>query len=371
MIVRPFLTLAKPVASMTSFAAGTELPSAGLPPAMLSKPDLTRLYMSASCPELKAESVVSTDDEEDATNDVVAEMFAPPEEAIDEEEDGPFSMDVPAAKEEEEREEDMVEFRVEIDATADGELLPARPLSADLPAETAPIDSPPGSSSTSSESIPSSASSSDLSARRKLQWNFKGLTLWLELEEFDSDLTRAAEDLSSLRSSPHIPRPHATAIYGMEHLSVDEARRRLGRVREVLVPHTGDGTWPPFARPTGITSDVAVCGRPGQVCSIAWSELTLASDAAHESALDALYELFYDDDEDDEVVVARDRPWKPHNSLAYDNPETNALSLLDAAAYASANPTLLGRERRVEAISLWSTEGKMEDWACIDRVRFW
>ena len=125
------------------------------------------------------------------------------------------------------------------------------------------------------------------------------------------------------------------------------------------------GTWPSFARPTGVTSDIAVCGRPGQVCSIAWSELTLASGPGHEEALDRLYRLLYGEE------FRRDSPWKPHNSIAYDNPETNALSLLDMVVYASENPSLLGRERRVEAISLWSTEGKMEDWFCIDRFRFW
>ena len=108
---------------------------------------------------------------------------------------------------------------------------------------------------------------------------------------------------------------------------------------------------------------MAQCGRPGQVCSIAWSELTLATDDLHESALDELYDIFFGP----EGRGKRERPWKPHNSIAYDNPETNSLSLLDTVMYASRNPSLLGKERRVEAISLWSTVGKMEEWICIDR----
>lgn len=145
----------------------------------------------------------------------------------------------------------------------------------------------------------------------------------------------------------------------MEHLSIEEAKARLRRVREVIPQ------WPTFAKPTGVTSDIAVCGKPGQVCSIAWSELTLATNPQHETALDLLYELFYGQD------YHRDRPWKPHNSVAYDNPETNCLSLLDTIMYASQNPSLLGMERRVAAISLWSTVGKMGDWECLERVRFW
>ena len=144
----------------------------------------------------------------------------------------------------------------------------------------------------------------------------------------------------------------------MEHLSIEEARARLRTVKEIIPQ------WPTFAKPTGITSDIAQCGRPGQVCDIAWSELTLATNPQHEAALDLLYELFYG------PVYSRDRPWKPHNSVAYDNPETNCLSLLDTIMYASQNPSLLGMERRVASIALWSTVGKMEDWRCLERVRF-
>ena len=200
---------------------------------------------------------------------------------------------------------------------------------------------------------------SSIESRRKLQWEFKGLTLWLELEEFDNDLTNAISDFSSKHNSPFIPKPHTTAIYGMEHLTIEEAKARLQTFRDRI------NQWPTFAKPTGVTQDIAQVGRPGQVCSIAWSELTLASNDEHENALDNLYELFYGES------YTRERPWKPHNSIAYDNPEDNTLSLLDTVCYASRVPTLLGKERRVEAISLWSTEGKMEDWRCLDRVRFW
>lgn len=198
-----------------------------------------------------------------------------------------------------------------------------------------------------------------IAQRRKLQWKFKGLTIWLELEEFDNDLSKAVSDFSAKHNSPYIPQPHTTAIYGMEHLTVEEAKAKLQSVRK-LIPQ-----WPTFARPTGVTQDIAEDGKPGQVCSIAWSELTLASNPEHEAVLDNLYELFYGKD------FSRDRPWKPHNSIAYDNPEDNTLSLLDTVLYAAQNPTLLHKERRVEAISLWSTWGKMEEWECLDRVRFW
>lgn len=358
-----------------------------LPEAFLPKADLTKLYMMShkSCPELQAESVISSSDEEasiggggclgessyeveDNSNSVEStrSLFGRLE-TFDEDKndtDGPFSMDCL-----QEHSVDVVGKKQELQEEEEEEPSPAR-----IPSMSSP--SPPLQPS----------SSTPLQQRRKLQWEFKGLTLWLELEEFDNDLTRAVEDFSSKHSSPWIPQPHTTAIYGMEHLSHEEASRRLHKVKDVMP----NGMWPSFAKPTGVTSDIAVCGRPGQVCSIAWSELTLASNDEHENALDALYTLFYSNSVEDamdgespprqtsssttnNIVVEmpeRHRPWKPHNSIAYDNPETNTLSLLDTITYMSVNPTLLGCERRVKAISLWSTVGKMEEWSCIDRVEF-
>lgn len=316
----------------------------------MSNPDLTKLYMSSSCPELNAESVVSSSDEEEES----FERFEPLMETHCENEESAFSMDA----EEVLKSNSLVREEAAVDVDT--------PTNNIQEEQVITIDKQSRPELLPSISSLSSSSSLDMSNRRKLQWEFKGLTLWLELEEFDNDITNAVEDFSSRHSSPFIPKSHTTAIYGMEHLSLEDAVRRLRRVKDVMV----DGVWPSFAKPTGVTSDIAVCGRPGQVCSIAWSELTLATNPAHEAALDALYQLFYGESSIPEIPT-RDRPWKPHNSIAYDNPETNALSLLDTVIYASKNPSLLGKERRVEAISLWSTEGKMEDWCCIDRVRFW
>lgn len=279
--------------------------------------------MSASCPELRAESVPSSDSEGDCdAGNAAARSEVPPAESHDGGEAAPSTDDGA------------------LPTTDDGMPPAAEPAAA--------ADEPDGV---------------DRTGRRRLQWEFKGLTLFLELEEFDGDITAAVEDLSRRRSSPWIPRPHATAIYGMEHLAAAEAAARLRGVPRALP----GGAWPPFAPPTGIVCDVAVCGRPGQVCDVAWSELTLATGPRHEAALDALHGLFRGDLPG---APDRERPWKPHCSVAYDNPETNALSLLDTAVYASAHPTLLGRGRRVEAISLWSTVGKMEEWFCLERVKF-
>jgi len=398
-----------------------------LPPAFLSNPDLTKImYISAhkSCPELQAESVISSDEEDngglsdvDGVRDIEKveersrfEVLEVHDENGMNQVDGAFSMDC---------DEDchdvgmisrgttpeLVVEKIDMEEKTTTSAVNIPPICSDCSRSTEQVMSKSAPSRIPSvvasppSSLPSSLptnASPNIANRRKLQWEFKGLTLWLELEEFNSDLTKAVEDFSSKHSSPWIPQPHTTAIYGMEHLSHVEASRRLHKVKDVLV----NGVWPAFAKPTGVTSDIAVCGRPGQVCSIAWSELTLASNDEHEVALDALYSLFYDEDEesldysldtDDSSscndteeegkpslsrpqraveMPTRSRPWTPHNSIAYDNPETNALTLLDTITYMSIHPTLLGCERRVKAISLWNTVGKMEEWKCIDRVKF-
>ena len=59
-----------------------------------------------------------------------------------------------------------------------------------------------------------------------------------------------------------IPQSHMTAIYGMEHLSREEACERLRcQVKDALP----GGKWPKFRAPIGIVQDVAVAGNPGQV----------------------------------------------------------------------------------------------------------
>lgn len=195
-----------------------------------------------------------------------------------------------------------------------------------------------------------------------LSWEFYGLTLWIELEEFDNDITKTISSMAVSHNVEVIPKSHMTAIYGMTHLTVEEAKEKMMLLRSIFP----EG-WPMFDRPVGIVTDLAVAGRPGQVCSIAWAELTLPSNQQHEEAMDKLYELFYPIESN---RPQRNRPWKPHNSIAYDNPETSVLSLGETFKFITKYPTLLTKKRSVKAISLWDTNGTMSEWKCVDRVKF-
>lgn len=220
------------------------------------------------------------------------------------------------------------------------------------------------------EPYPSLYRPTSVPRRPPLSWEFDGLTIWVELEEFDSDMTNVISDLSSTFGVQAIPQSHATAIYGMTHLTVDEAKRKLQSfVRDrVEVEGPSGGGWPPFRKPVGIVQDVAVCGNPGQVCSIAWAQLTLASSPEHEEILDGLFDTMYG--EGSKEGASRARPWTPHNSVVYDNPEETVLTLEGTLECIGRYPTLLRSGRRVKALSLWDTKGRMEQWKFLDRASF-
>jgi len=105
--------------------------------------------------------------------------------------------------------------------------------------------------------------------------------------------------------------------------------------------------------------------------SIAWAQLTLSSGPDHEAALDALYDVFYGRQQPNQAKAQRrHRPWTPHNSFAYDNPEGTVLTAAGAFEAVARYPTLLTEERAVVAMSLWDTNGRMADWRCLERITF-
>jgi len=102
---------------------------------------------------------------------------------------------------------------------------------------------------------------------------------------------------------------------------------------------------------------------------MAWAEITMSTSPAHEDQLDLLYEIFYSDT--DKMHASKPRPWTPHLSLAYDNPEDSVLNLWDIVHLVAITPTLTqSGPRKVTGISLWSTNGKLPEWKSLERVIF-
>uniref|UniRef100_A0A6V2NWX6 Uncharacterized protein n=1 Tax=Ditylum brightwellii TaxID=49249 RepID=A0A6V2NWX6_9STRA len=200
--------------------------------------------------------------------------------------------------------------------------------------------------------------------REPLRYEFAGFTIWLELEQFDSDLSNAIQYFADTHGLLPLPRPHVTALYGMTHLNESEA---ISLFRSIP-SHLPEKRWPAFQRPVGVLMDIAQNGVNGEFCDMAWSELTFATNDNQELSVDTLYEIFYG--KESKEFATRQKPFKPHASIAYDNPEETVLSLGGLMGYVLNNPTLMEMGRKVEAISLWSLYGPMAEWKLIDRIQF-
>jgi hypothetical protein len=122
---------------------------------------------------------------------------------------------------------------------------------------------------------------------------------------------------------------------------------------------------------------------------MAWAEVSLATTPNHETLIDALYDIFFrtdlassstSDGKKEEEFVPRSRPWVPHLSMCYDNPEglgTNLCCSSMANFMKEKYPALLENDnknggvrftRAKTRISLWRTAGKISDWTRLDRI---
>lgn len=187
--------------------------------------------------------------------------------------------------------------------------------------------------------------------REPLRFNFKGYSIWLEVEEMDNDLTetihRAANELGVIK----IPSPHITVIYGIDHLSHEEILKRFNELKERMV------SWPTL-RPRGIVTDIELKGVSGGLMDMAWTEISYSTTPEHESLVSSVHQIF--------DMKRNTEKWVPHLSLAYDNPENTTLNLMYTANLIAQRPSLF-RERGVKGISLWSTKGKLQNWKMVSR----
>jgi len=204
---------------------------------------------------------------------------------------------------------------------------------------------------------------STLVKREPLRFNFTGYSLWLEVEELDDDLTRTLNMIADENGVIPIPEAHVTAIYGMNHLTEHEVRQRFRTMKSMA---KFCESWPDDLRFIGVLMDIELAGVNGGLMDMAWAEITISTSTSHEDHLDSLYDLFFAG----HVVNQRIAPWKPHLSLAYDNPENSVLNLGRVVDTVLQSRLLTKSLRRVTGISLWDTNGLLEDWKCMDRLVF-
>lgn len=219
--------------------------------------------------------------------------------------------------------------------------------------------------------------------RTPLEFEFRGYSVWLELEQvhhhdLDRALDVAAHDLHVQR----VPCPHVTVEYGIQLLRDDntgsleselELRRRF---REYCGMDAGDKNgshsnnynvltaWPALSV-RGVQTGSTYDGVDGEDMTMAWIELTLATSSAHEVQVQAVRQALWGNQ-----YQHRTHPkWTPHLSLCYENPQRAQSNLHYSLNLLQRVPTLTSlAQRRVTGMALWKTQGKMEDWQCLERV---
>ena len=96
--------------------------------------------------------------------------------------------------------------------------------------------------------------------------------------------------------------------------------------------------------------------------NMAWIEASFETSNEHEKLLDQMHENFYKG-----TGKQRSGPWSPHISLAYDNEEC-PISNEYLASLVERHPTL-ALPRKVEALSLWNLNGRINEWSLVDRIQ--
>lgn len=98
---------------------------------------------------------------------------------------------------------------------------------------------------------------------------------------------------------------------------------------------------------------------------MAWTEINFETTEEHEKLLDMMHPWFHENEKPRNATAK----WRPHLSLAYDNPEGSPLNAHAALQTVQEFPTLLSHEdRKVTHIILWSTNGRMDEWYEVDRI---
>ena len=189
--------------------------------------------------------------------------------------------------------------------------------------------------------------------------------MWLELEQRDQDLQKAVTTAAFDKKLWPIPEPHCTVLYGISHMTEQEAKQCF---RDKVVPLCNAQPWPAF-KAKGAYNGVSFDGVDGEEMDMSWIELSLYSSPEHGALVDGVHSCFYSREDEEMDNTERTGPWHPHVSIAYDNPLGTVLDDLYTEKIFANYPSLLGQSSRdVVSISLWRTEGKLWDWVCLEKA---
>jgi hypothetical protein len=241
----------------------------------------------------------------------------------------------------------------------------------------------PISSRNSIQEGTASASTLSSSPPTPLAFQFRGYSIWLELEKLPGEgeeqtvdnnhnysnhtiLDAVVSFAAAARHVQRIPGPHVTVLYGIE----EEHEKVLEQFRMLRDSHLTFGKEPLV--PISYKMDVSYDGVDGQDMDMTWMEITYANHEGHQANVNLVRDIMtpVKTVSSTTTTVADDNavlppPWSPHLSIFYENPSP-ILDTTFADAIIAKFPTLL-LPRRPIAMSLWSTKGTMSEWKLIDR----
>jgi hypothetical protein len=195
-----------------------------------------------------------------------------------------------------------------------------------------------------------------------LEFIFGGFTLWLMLEETESDITSAITSLAEAVNINPIPIPHVTLFYNVRHESREAALSSFQTFKTKIT------CWPTFEPPVGCVCDTEFAGVNGGLMDMTWAEISLKSCSNSIVKVKEAKEAFGGAS----LFQTHHEPnnWKPHLSLGYDNPNDSPLTMHSLVSVLGKYPSLLLKERKVTGIALVDTNGRIGDWAVLDRYEF-
>jgi len=187
------------------------------------------------------------------------------------------------------------------------------------------------------------------------RFEFKGLTIWIEGDW--NDIQTAISRIACDHQVQAIPAPHATVVYGMEDLTIDEGLARLEKLADLV---RKAGGWPDLV-PCGTVCGSTLDGVDGEEMDMTWMEVTCQTSPEHEQLIALARTTF--------GAPPASGAWLPHISLGYDNPPGHpdnvrepTLSCEHLQKLVEETPSLVNSNRKVKGLSLWSTEGKLSEW---------
>lgn len=196
---------------------------------------------------------------------------------------------------------------------------------------------------------------------RQLDFAFDGYTIWL----IPASQSRVADSMNQLAASLSIeavPAPHLTLFYGVTFQDDAAAVAAFGSVKDVCQ------SFPPL-RCVGCVCDVEMAGVDGGLMDMSWAEISYKRDSQHHNPFKAAHAAFCSE-QDPAAVDESFKQWKPHMSLAYDNPSGNRLHTASLLRAIVETPGLMQPTREIVGMQLWRTKGTMGQWKRLDEYTF-